>query len=237
MAHRRTGLPPRVVIIAVALLTSVGLLAWLVRGLGSPASPPPESAALLDDVAADETPTGEPGAQDAAGELVASGGPETPEAVADAQANVPAIESAVAMEQVTLQLFLVDPATQRLTTRIRRIDAPMTLPAQAQLALQALASWRDAELLSPLPPGTAIREVWVSPGGIAYVDFPRTFPASLDQGSQAELYAVYGVVGTLTSSFPNIRAVQFLVDGAPVDTLVGHVDLSAPITPLVGWVF
>lgn len=224
MTRRTSGLPPRVLAIAALLVGAIGLLAWLVRGLGSPAvAPPPEEPPVVAE---------EPLAASADADIPVEPLPEAP-----AEDTVPAPLGEVQTEQVTLQLFLVDPLARRLTTRIRRIEAPMTTPAQAQLALQALAAWRDAELLSPLLPGTVIREVWVSPAGIAYVDFPRNFPGTLGQGSQAELFAVYGVVGTLTSSFPNISAVQFLVDGQPVDTLVGHIDLSQPVKPLADWVY
>lgn len=222
MERRTSGLPPRAVIIAAVLVGGFIVLAWMVRGLGSPAvaPAPQEQEGLADAEAA--------GADAAADETL-------DEALA-AEDLVPPAES-VQTESVTLQLFLVDPAARKLTPRVRRIDAPMTLPAQAHLALQALASWRDSELLSPLPRGTVIREVWVSPAGIAYVDLPRNFPSTLDQGSQAELFAVYGMVGTLTASFPNISAVQFLVDGQPIDTLVGHLDLSQPIKPLSDWLY
>jgi len=140
-------------------------------------------------------------------------------------------------ETVTLQLFVVDTAARRLVPRFRRIEAPMTLPAQAQLALERLTRTRDAGVIPPLPSGTIIREVWVSPAGVAYVDFGETFPRLIGGGSLAEIHAVYGVVATLTSSFPNIRSVQFLVSGEPIDTLAGHIDLSRPVEPLADWVY
>lgn len=111
----------------------------------------------------------------------------------------------------------------------------MTLPAQAQIAVEELV--RMGGDLSPLPPNTVVREVWISPSGIAYVDFAAGFPELLPQGSLGELHAVYGVVATLTSSFPNIRAVQLLVDGEPVDTLTGHVDTATPLGPWTGWIY
>ena len=91
--------------------------------------------------------------------------------------------------------------------------------------------------MSPLPPGAAVREVWVSPGGVAYVDFAGSLPGLLRGGTTAEIMAVYGIIGTLTSTFPEIRLVQILVEGNPVETLTGHLDLSTPLGPLSDWLF
>jgi spore germination protein GerM len=86
-------------------------------------------------------------------------------------------------------------------------------------------------MVSPLPQETRVREVWVSPGGIAFIDFDASLPDSLGGGSLEEIQAVYGVVATVTRSFPEIRAVQILVDGEEVETLDGHVDISRPLLP------
>ena len=137
----------------------------------------------------------------------------------------------VATEPVTLQLYLIDSANRRLVSSIRRLEAPLTLAAKAQVAIEQLIS----TVGSPLPRGTEVREVWVSTAGVAYVDFATGLQDSLPGGSLPEILAVYGVVGTLTRSFPQIRAVQFLVDGRGVDTLTGHFDLTGPVSPHRDW--
>jgi hypothetical protein len=86
-------------------------------------------------------------------------------------------------------------------------------------------------MVSPLPAETIVREVWVSPGGVAFIDFDISLPEALVGGSLEEIHAVYGVVATVTSSFPEIRAVQILVGGEEAETLDGHVDVSRPLLP------
>ena len=139
----------------------------------------------------------------------------------------------VATESVTLQLFLIDSSNRHLVPRVKRLEAPLTLAAKAQLAIEQLIDTPG----SPLPQGTEVREVWVSTAGIAYIDFGANLPISMPKGSLAEIHAVYGVVGTLTTSFPQIRAVQFLIDGSSVDTLTGHFDLGGPILPHGDWLY
>ncbi|HEY8497940.1 MAG TPA: GerMN domain-containing protein, partial [Limnochordales bacterium] len=47
-------------------------------------------------------------------------------------------------------------------------------------------------------------------------------------GTTGELLTVYGIVNTLTQ-LPGIRQVQIVVEGRPVETLAGHVDLTQPL--------
>ncbi len=206
MASNARSLPFRVGVIAATITIGLALLLLVVNRLGRPAAP---SAALTDDPSADAA-------------LGAS--PDTPPPDEAAQ---------IATESVTLQLFLIDSANRRLVPRIQRLEAPLTLAAKAQLAIEQLIATPG----SPLPRGTEVREVWVSTAGIAYVDFGANLPISMPKGSLAEIHAVYGVVGTLTTSFPQIRAVQFLVDGSSVDTLTGHFDLAGPILPHGDWLY
>ncbi|QXE89747.1 GerMN domain-containing protein [Geomonas subterranea] len=66
-------------------------------------------------------------------------------------------------------------------------------------------------------------------GDVVQVDFSKELVESLPEGSSAEMSAVYSVVDTVVANFPQVKAVQFLVDGVPVKELKGHLDLSAPI--------
>ena len=68
-------------------------------------------------------------------------------------------------------------------------------------------------------------------GETAQIDFGRELKETLPAGSSAELAAVYSVVDTVTANFPQIKSVQFLIEGAPVDELKGHLDLRSPLPP------
>jgi spore germination protein GerM len=116
------------------------------------------------------------------------------------------------------------------------VGAPATLDAQVRAAVQALIAWDGADTTSPVPPDARLREAWVSPAGIAYLDFYRGFYDFGGGGSLGELHAVYGVVATVTQSFPEVAAVQFLIEGEQVDERHGHVDLSQPLRPSSEWV-
>ncbi|MFQ5743775.1 MAG: GerMN domain-containing protein [Acidobacteriota bacterium] len=244
MSRREPTLPWRVITISLMLAAVLGLLGYLVIGRfpaaggGAPASAADDAGGGPETGAAGKSPA----VADEAGHQAAS--PQQPGISPPAQPPPLAPEkleslTAAAAERaakgtMSLQLYLVVPQLERLIPVTRLVTAPRTLDDQVQRAVEELISWEGNEMISPLPADAPVREAWVSPGGIAYVDFDKSFPASLTGGALGEIQAVYGVVDTITSSFPEIRAVQILVDGQEIDTL-GHLDLSRPLLPSFDW--
>lgn len=84
-------------------------------------------------------------------------------------------------------------------------------------------------LLSAIPPGTALRALFITAKGDAYVDLSRDVSAAHPGGSIDELLTVYTIVNAVTANLPAVSAVQLLVDGKEVETLAGHVDLRRPL--------
>lgn len=68
-------------------------------------------------------------------------------------------------------------------------------------------------------------------GSLVSIDFSQEMVSSHPGGTQSELLTIYGLVDTLAVNFPHLRQVQFLVEGTPVTTLKGHIDLRQPINP------
>jgi spore germination protein GerM len=85
--------------------------------------------------------------------------------------------------------------------------------------------------LRALPPGTRLRQVYVLEQGTAYVDFSEDLERGLGGGSTEELFTVYAVVNSVALNIPEIRRVAILINGEPVDTLNGHLDLRRPLSP------
>ncbi len=170
--------------------------------------------------------------------------PQTPEPVADPTALDPTGPEALAALSIAraeagtmdLQLFLIIPGLERLIPVPHTVPAPATIDAQVRRAVEELINWTGTQTVSPVAPESCVREVWVSRGGIAYIDFGRSFEDFSGSGSLGELHTVYSIVATLTESFPEVFAVQFLVEGEQIETLAGHVDLSRPLLPSADWV-
>lgn len=77
-----------------------------------------------------------------------------------------------------------------------------------------------------VPRDTTLNSVKIR-GGVAYADFGGGL-TRLNVGSEGEAVIVAAIVNTLTQ-FPGVSKVQILVNGARVESLAGHVDVSAPL--------
>jgi hypothetical protein len=107
---------------------------------------------------------------------------------------------------------------------------------QARRILDAQIQPPPDGLVSVIPPGTTVRHVFITPTGEAYVDFGPEIVKAHPGGSLGEALTVFAFVNALTVNLPDVKAVQLLVDGREVDTLVGHVDLRQPLQKSLKWV-
>ena len=107
---------------------------------------------------------------------------------------------------------------------------------QARRIIEAQIQPPPAGRLTAIPPGTAIRSVFVGSKGDAYADFSPEIRSAHPGGSLNEALAVFTIVNALTSNLPGITSVQILVDGKEVDSLAGHIDLRHPLSRADGWV-
>jgi spore germination protein GerM len=91
--------------------------------------------------------------------------------------------------------------------------------------------------LAPTLPGAAkVLGVHVK-GEVAQIDFGPELFEGIPEGSSAEMVAAYSIVDTVTTNFPQIKAVQFLVQGVAPDSFKGgHLDLRVPLMPDYGMV-
>lgn len=83
-----------------------------------------------------------------------------------------------------------------------------------------------ADLTNPIPKGTELLGVQVR-DGLAKVDFSREFRENFTGGSEGEALVIAVILRTM-AQFDEVKKVQILVEGKPVDSL-GHADLSQPL--------
>jgi len=106
---------------------------------------------------------------------------------------------------------------------------------QARRIVEALLEPAPEGLASAIPPGTALRGLFVGGQGDAYVDFSGSLRTNHPGGSASEILTVYAIVSALTVNLPAVTTVQILIDGREVDTLAGHVDLRRPLPNAPRW--
>jgi hypothetical protein len=83
------------------------------------------------------------------------------------------------------------------------------------------------------PRDSAVRATFLLPDGTAFVDLGGpTLTNGWGTGSHEELMAVYSIVSTVTTNFPEVKRVRILVNGEPAETLAGHISLRGSLTPM-----
>lgn len=99
-------------------------------------------------------------------------------------------------------------------------------PVENALRILVTEQPKDTKAVNLFPEGTQVKSVKIE-DGTAYVDFNKKLQKR-GQGSYGELMITSSVANTLTE-FPEIKRVQFLVEGEKIATISGHMDLLDPI--------
>jgi spore germination protein GerM len=132
------------------------------------------------------------------------------------------------VRKIQAQLFFVSEDGRGLTSVEQEVAFAEDPSEQARVIVSAQITPAVPPLVSAIPPGTALRALFLTPGGEAYVDFSPELASAHAGGSTHELLTIYTIVNALTVNLPMIRSVQLLVEGREVDTLAGHIDLRQP---------
>ncbi|MGI9861553.1 GerMN domain-containing protein [Moorella naiadis] len=146
-----------------------------------------------------------------------------PEASIPAPEGQPQAGAPVKTAQVVL--YFSDPSGNYLVPEKRSIAAVEGI-ARATIDELIKGPAPGSQLLPTIPKGTVLKDINIRPDGLARVDFSKELVANHSGGSLGESLTVYSIVNTLTQ-FPTVKQVQFLVDGKYVQTIAGHVDVSA----------
>ena len=141
-------------------------------------------------------------------------------------------EPAAAQPAKTVRLFFLSEDDSLLHPEQREIQAGPSIVEEAEQVVKELIRGSDKGYISPLPPETKLRQLFVTKDGVAYVDFSREIMEKHPSGSSAELATVYSIVNTLAYNFKPIKRVFILVEGSEKETLSGHINLSQPFVPL-----
>ena len=137
---------------------------------------------------------------------------------------------------IKAHLFYVSGDGTHLTSVERDVAYGEGPVEQAREIISAQIAPVAEPLVSAVPAGTALRAVFITEGGEAFVDLSRDVVSAHPGGTLGELLTVYTLVNALTENLPAVTAVQVLVDGKEVETLSGHIDLRRPLAKNLTWV-
>jgi hypothetical protein len=138
--------------------------------------------------------------------------------------------------KISATLFYISSDGTSLTPVTRDVPYGATPAEQVQHIVETQVQAPPAGQRSAIPAGTTVNAVFVTKEGDAYVDLGGTIVSGQTGGSLDEALTVYAIVNAVTVNVPNVAAVQLLVNGKQVETLVGHLDLRYPLPKAPSWV-
>ncbi|MBD3413211.1 MAG: hypothetical protein GF421_02120 [Candidatus Aminicenantes bacterium] len=135
------------------------------------------------------------------------------------------------LEMKSVVLFFISEEDHQLYKEEREIMPGLTLEHQIESLIEELILGSEEGFLSPFPPETKIRGVYITENRIVYIDFSQEFQAAHLSGSSAEISSIFSVVNSVAYNFESIEKVFILVNGTEQETLAGHIDLRRPFLP------
>jgi spore germination protein GerM len=141
------------------------------------------------------------------------------------------VENKVAMR--TVRLYFESP-DMLLVPETRDVPLPENPAGAIPVVLRELLKGSASAAVPRLFPADAVlRAAYVLPDGTVIVDLGgQTFSNGWATGSHQELMAVYSLVETVVANFPDAHRVRILVNGAPAETLGGHISLARSLAPM-----
>jgi spore germination protein GerM len=155
--------------------------------------------------------------------------------VTPAAASAPAA-SPTETRKIHATLFYVSSSGDELVPVSREVPYGSTPGEQARRIVEAQIQAAPEGMFSAIPAGTALRTIYLTPNGQAFVDFSSAIAKNHTGGTLDEILAVYAIVDALTVNLADVSSVQILVDGKEVETLAGHVDLRTPLARSLKWI-
>lgn len=151
--------------------------------------------------------------------------PSKPEGEMEARLRQQALQSESSVkEAVTLYFPDFDTGALDQEARVMAL-APNNEDRVRQIVLSLIEGSEQGHAQA-LPAATALRAVFLTSSGDAYLDFSSDITQDFPVGIASETLAIYSVVDSLTVNVPSIKRVRFLVQGQETDTLDGHADLT-----------
>jgi len=128
-------------------------------------------------------------------------------------------------------LYFSDREGEYLMGEKREIIKKNQVKEEAKEAISELIKGPKGKLIPTLPPRTKLLTLQINDVEVANVNFNSVLSRDHPGGSTAEMMTVYSIVNSLSINFPQIKRVQILIDGKPIESIAGHLSLKQPIPP------
>lgn len=139
-------------------------------------------------------------------------------------------QSDVRLQTEQVNIFLLDP--ESLEVKPIKVEVQLSREPIDRLKsiVDTLTKETPTNYRNPIPRGTVLNEVFIDTQKTVYLDFSHHLTDGHIGGTMAEYITISAILKTVFDNFPDeIRHIQLLVEGQEIETLTGHVNLSAPM--------
>ncbi len=126
-------------------------------------------------------------------------------------------------------LYFMNEDKTALVPEVRMLKLEFSQPLTEAIMDALISGPQEEGHLSTIPSGTQINKILLE-DGVCYVDLSQEFQLNHEGGELLEKLTIYSIVNSL-QSVKGIVYVQFLIDGAKVDTYKAYVPLDRFLTP------
>ena len=124
-----------------------------------------------------------------------------------------------------VHLYFADRKGDYLQAEEKSVLAQNT-PSAIEAIVNALLEGPDnPKLVSTIPAGSRLLHIFLTDDGTAYLDFNSELSRLHPGGVTAERLTLYAIVNSIVLNLEQVERVQLLIEGKPVSTLNGHVDI------------
>jgi len=128
----------------------------------------------------------------------------------------------------TVRLYFASPGGDSLAEETREQASRPGLHERVEGLVRELVRGSRTGGVSLLPPGTALRHVYLDHRGLMTLDLTPAFHDRFHGGSTAEYLAVGSLVRTVFDNVPEARRLRLMCAGEPMATLGGHIACDLP---------
>jgi spore germination protein GerM len=136
------------------------------------------------------------------------------------------------LRTATVEIYFPSALSDGLVGEFREIFDTVTPGDRAKQIIADLISGPTSDdCLRAVSPSTRLRQVYVLSDGTAYLDFSSELTEGVGGGSMTELLTVYAIVDSVALGVREVNRVAILINGRPLETMNGHLDLRRPLKP------
>ncbi len=120
-------------------------------------------------------------------------------------------------------------ARGEIVSEAREVPVMANLAAQVRAVVAEELAGSLAGHAPAVPPGTTLRHVFTTSGGLVTIDLSREIASGQPGDMESEYATIAALVRTIRLNFSELTAVEILIEGKPEPTLAGHFALDAPL--------